>query len=311
MSMNFEKIAIVGAGAVGSFYGANLARVGRDAALLLRSELEAVRKNGIVVRERKDEWHVGPERIRACGSAEEIGPVDLVLITLKTTGNEALRDMLPPLLRANTVVATLQNGLGNEEFVAGIVGERRVVGGICFIAVVRGGAGELVGFSTPGTLTLGEFRGAAVERTRAIAELMSGAGIPSRAVDDLGEARWRKLIWNIPFNGVSIAAGGVTTDVICGSEKLTAEVRGLMDEVVAAAAAFGYVIPQEFCEQQYLVTTKMGAYKPSSLVDCLAGRAVEVEAIWGEALRRAQAAGVKVPRLEKLYGELLRVAKRE
>ncbi len=125
-----------------------------------------------------------------------------------------------------------------------------------------------------------------------------------RVTDDLMEARWRKLVWNVPFNGLSVAHN-LTTDHICADPKLAAEVRELMREVQHAAAAFGYLIPQDFLEQQFSVTPPMGAYRPSSLVDFRAGREVEVEAIWGEPLRRARAKGVAVPRLAELY-EVLR-----
>jgi 2-dehydropantoate 2-reductase len=124
------------------------------------------------------------------------------------------------------------------------------------------------------------------------------------AVDNLHAARWRKLVWNVPFNGLAIAAGGVATDVLCADPALLTEARALMDEVVAAAAAHGVVIPESFVEGQIKVTPPMGPYKPSSLIDYLAGREVEVEPIWGEPTRRAQAAGVSVPRMTLLYALL-------
>jgi 2-dehydropantoate 2-reductase len=135
-------------------------------------------------------------------------------------------------------------------------------------------------------------------------ELSRRAGVKCNAVDDLAEARWRKLVWNVPYNGLTIAAGGITTDRILASPEWKREVRALIDEVVRAAAKFGYVITADFITEQFAHTRRMGAYQPSSLVDYLAGRAVEVEAIWGEPLRRAQAAGVAMPHLGKLYGQL-------
>jgi len=123
-------------------------------------------------------------------------------------------------------------------------------------------------------------------------------------VEHLDEARWRKLVWNIPFNGLAIAAGGLTTDRICADPRLATRVRELMAEVQRAAAAFGHVIADEFLQRQFEVTPAMGAYQPSSLVDFRAGREVEVEAIWGEPLRRAQRAGVAMPALAALYAGL-------
>ncbi|HEX2852910.1 MAG TPA: 2-dehydropantoate 2-reductase [Opitutaceae bacterium] len=302
---SFSSIAIVGAGALGSYYGARLALAGSDVRFLLRSDLAAVRERGLTLREKDGTRHLAP--VAAFATTGEIGPVDLVLITLKTTANAELARLLPPLLKRDTVVVTLQNGLGNEERVASLVGAERVLGGLCFIAVTRSAPGELTGFHTPGSLTLGEFGRPAQERTRAIASLLVGAGVNCTAVNNLMEARWRKLVWNVPFNGLSIAGGGITTDKILANPVLAVEVRALMDEIASAARSFGYEIPEAFIQGQIDVTPPMGAYQPSSLVDFLAGREVEIEAIWGEPLRRAQAAGIAMPRLAELYATLKRV----
>jgi 2-dehydropantoate 2-reductase len=301
------SFAIVGAGAIGSYYGARLALVGADVRFLMRGDLAHVRAHGLTLRERDATRRLEP--VVAFGSAAEIGPVDVVLVTLKTTSNASLASLLPPLLGRETMVVTLQNGLGNEELIASLVGSGRVLGGLCFIAVTREAPGELVGYHTPGAVTLGEFGRPAGERTRQLAEWFQRAGVNCRAVDNLAEARWRKLIWNVPFNGLAVAAGGITTDKILADPVLAGEVRALMDEVAHAARHFGYDVPEEFIQQQINLTPPMGAYKPSSLVDFLAGREVEVEAIWGEPLRRAQAAGLPMPRLAQLYDRLRRATK--
>jgi 2-dehydropantoate 2-reductase len=300
----FSSIAIVGAGAIGSYYGTRLALAGHDLRFLLRSDLAAVRSHGITLREKDASRHL--ERVAAFGRAEEIGPVDLVVVALKTTANVALPALLPPLLHADTAVLTLQNGLGNEEFIAGIVGGERVLGGLCYIGVTREAPGVIVGYHTPGRMTFGEFGRPAGARVRAVADWFAGIGVGVRVLDNLVEARWQKLVWNVPFNGLAIAGGGVTTDRILGTPELAAQVRPLMDEIAAAARHFGYEVSENFIQSQIDVTPGMGAYQPSSLVDFLAGREVEVEAIWGEPLRRAEAAGVPMPRLAALYAALRR-----
>lgn len=301
------SIAIVGAGALGGYYGTRLALAGNDVRFLLRSDLAPVRAEGITLRERDGIRRL--ERVAAFATTTEIGPVDVVLVTLKTTQHAALTGLLPPLLGADTLVVTLQNGLGNEERIAAQAGAERVLGGLCFIAVTREKPGELIGYHTPGALTLGEFGRPAAERTRWLAGLFQHAGVDCRAVDDLREARWRKLVWNIPFNGLAIAAGGITTDRILAEPTLAAEVRALMEEIAGAARRFGYDFSPEFLQSQIDITPPMGAYKPSSLVDYLAGREVEVEAIWGEPLRQAQAAGIPMPRLAALYARLCELTK--
>jgi 2-dehydropantoate 2-reductase len=299
------SIAIVGAGAIGSYYGVRLALAGVDVRFLSRRDLAHVRTHGFTLREKDATRRL--ESVAAFGSTAEIGPVDVVLITLKTTANGSLPALLPPLLGAHTMVVTLQNGLGNEELVAALVGADRVLGGLCFIAVTREGPGELVGYYTPGAVTLGEFGRPAAARTGALANLFQRGGVNCRAVDRLAEARWRKLVWNVPFNGLAIAAGGITTDKILSDVPLAREVRALMEEVAGAARHFGYEVTEAFIQQQIDLTPPMGPYKPSSLVDFLAGREVEVEAIWGEPLRRAQAAGLSMPRLARLYAQLRRL----
>jgi 2-dehydropantoate 2-reductase len=168
---------------------------------------------------------------------------------------------------------------------------------------VREAPGEIRIF-TPGYVTLSEYGRPVSERVRRLVTLFQRAGVKCEAVENLAEARWRKLVWNIPFNGLTIAAGGVPTDRILATPELEREARALIDEVIAAAAKFGHVIPADFIEQQFAHTRRMGAYQPSSLVDYLTGREVEVEAIWGEPLRRAQVAGATLPHLEKLYTRL-------
>jgi 2-dehydropantoate 2-reductase len=157
----------------------------------------------------------------------------------------------------------------------------------------------------PGSVTIGEFGRPPAARTHALAGLFREARVKVQVVENLLEARWRKLVWNIPFNGLSIAEGGITTDRICADARLAGEVRALMREVQRAAAGHGFTISGEFLDKQYAATPPMGPYQPSSLVDFLAGREVEVEAIWGEPLRRARSLGVAVPRLESLYSRLL------
>lgn len=298
------RIAILGAGAIGLFYGARLALAGKDVRFLARSDVAAIRERGILLKVGGREERLQPAA--AFARAEEIGPVDLVVLTLKATANAELAHLLPPLLGPQTLVLTLQNGLGSEDTVAQWVDRDRILGGLCYIACMRLAPAEVTCLHA-GSITLGEAKGPARERTREIAALFETAGVRCRAVDDLNAARWRKLVWNVPFNGLSIAAGGVTTDVLCADPNLRAEVHALMREVQSAARTLGIDIPDDFLRQQYDVTPPLGPYRPSSLVDFLAGRPLEIEAIWGEPLRRARAAGVEMPRLALLDALLRRI----
>jgi 2-dehydropantoate 2-reductase len=178
-----------------------------------------------------------------------------------------------------------------------------VIGGLAFIATNRTAPGEVTCFQ-PGSLTLGEFSGPPSPRTHALAGQLNEAGVKTRVAESLDSARWHKLVWNVPFNGLTIAAGCVPTNIICSDPALAAEARALMVDIQRGAAALGHSIADDFLRKQFDVTPPMGAYRPSSLVDFLAGRDVEIEPIWGEPLRRAQAAGAGVPRLALLYALL-------
>jgi 2-dehydropantoate 2-reductase len=292
------RIAIVGSGALGCYYGARLAKAGADVHFLVRTGRAAIMARGIRVKTPTERIHLRKAQTHA--SAEDIGPCDLVIVSVKATANDALKKILPPLVGPDTLVLTLQNGLGVEEPVAEVVGGEHVLGAICFVGVMRTAPG-VVECSFPGLIMLGEFGRPAQPRTREVAKLFEAAGVKCQAQDNLEELRWKKLVWNVPFNGLAIAAGGVTTDVLMADEGLRTLARRLMEEIVEAAAKFGHEIPRSFIDLQFDRTARLGKYRPSSLIDFQEGRPIEIEEVWGEPMRRAKKVGVPVPRLEMLY----------
>ncbi|MFI5337776.1 MAG: 2-dehydropantoate 2-reductase [Opitutales bacterium] len=298
------RIAVIGSGALGCYYGARFAKAGEDVHFLVRSGRAAVMARGVKLKTPTERIHI--KKPQVYGTSEEIGPCDLVVVALKATANDQLKKLLPPLIRPGTVVLTLQNGLGVEEPVAEVVGAENVMGAICFVGCMRTAPG-VVDCSFPGLVLVGEFGRPAADRTHAVAALFAKAGVKCEAQNNLEELRWRKLVWNVPFNGLAIAAGGITTDVIVADEGLRLLARRLMEEIVEAAAKFGHVIPRTFVDIQFERTAKMGRYRPSSLIDFEEGRGVELEEIWGEPVRRARTQGVPVPRLEMLYWLLKRL----
>ncbi|MEO6992041.1 MAG: 2-dehydropantoate 2-reductase [Lacunisphaera sp.] len=292
------RVAIIGSGALGCYYGARLAKSGCDVHFLVRSGRAAITARGIRIKTPTERIQV--KKVRAYATTAEIGPVDLVIVALKATANDMLAKLLPPLMGEKTLVLTLQNGLGVEEPVAKVVGAEQVLGAICFIGCMRRGPG-IVDCSFPGLIMIGEFGRPAGARTRQVARLFERAGVKCDAQENLEELRWKKLVWNVPFNGLAIAGGGLTTDILIADEGLRTLARRLMEEVVEAAAKFGHVIPRAFLDQQFERTVKLGKYSPSSLIDFREGRSIELEEIWGEPVRRAKSVGVPVPRLEMLY----------
>ena len=299
------RIAVVGTGAVGGYYGAKLAYYGRDVHFLIRSEAEraVVRRFGIQIKSKQGNFRVA--KVRAYSATSGIGPCDLVLIALKATANSALSDLLPPLLGPGTLLLTLQNGLGNEEFLAERFGAERVLGGLCFVCLNKTAPG-VIEHQGHGNIALGEFGGYPLPRTHDIAWEFKRCGVTARVVANLAEARWRKLVWNIPFNGITVLATAqqgpgrspVSTAEVLRDNSLAYLARRLMDEVIAAARKLGHSIPCDYADLQFKRTAEMGAYLPSTLLDYLAGRAIELEAIWGEPYRQAFNAGAEVGRLE-------------
>jgi len=299
------KISVVGSGAVGCYYGGMLAHAGCDVHFLMRSDLAAVQKRGLTIKTRGDSIHV-PVRPKA--TSKEIGPCDMVLIALKATANAALDQSIPPLLHEHTALVTLQNGLGNEEYLAERWGKERVAGALCFVCLNRTAPAEVTHFDH-GSISIGEFGRAISPRVEALVQAFVSAGIDAKAVDDLVCERWRKLVWNVPFNGLAVATNGANVADILGDDALRTEARALMDDVREGAGRLGYDISAEFADFQIERSWSMGPYKPSSVIDWEAGRPVEVEAIWGEPLRQGRKAGAQMPRLGLLYALLKRLAK--
>jgi 2-dehydropantoate 2-reductase len=302
----FRSIAVVGSGSIGLYYGAKLAAAGHDVRFLMRSGYEEARRDGVrIFSPNTGDVHLkDPPVFR---TPEEIGPVDLVLIAVKATSNAVLPALLPPLLHSQTALLTLQNGLGGEEFLADHFGAERVMGGLCFVCLTRRTPASVDHKST-GMISIGEFGRPPLPRTHEIVGALEAAGIRSVVAENLASERWRKLSWNIPFNGLAVADGGKTTDQILDDPELHAACRALMEEVITTANALGHPIEKEFVDFQIERTRPMGPYQPSTLVDWLAGNELEIEPIWGEPLRQARQAGLAMPHLENLYARLRELA---
>jgi 2-dehydropantoate 2-reductase len=315
------KIAIVGCGAVGSFYGAKLCRIGQDVHFLLRSDYDAVRQRGVTVRSIEGDFHVQPKCAR---TPDEIGVCDVVLIGLKTTANDQFPKLLPPLVGPQTAVATLQNGLGNTEQLARLFSPEQILSGLCFVCLNRVKPG-VIHHMEYGMIVLGEFQRRAGARTQELAAMFRDASVPCKVTDNLAQAQWEKLVWNIPFNGLGVAGAAghdalitrhsplatrhslgpvLTTDKLLADPRWEKLLRDLMLEVIAAADGLGFEIPVAFAENQIERTRTMGAYKASTLLDFELGRPLELQSMFLEPLRRAQKAGVPVPRLAALCAVL-------
>ena len=309
------KIAVVGCGALGSYYGARLARDGQDVHFLLRSDYDVVRQRGVTVRSPEGDFNVRP---RCAKTPVDIGPADLVLIGLKTTANDQFVALLPPLVGLHTAILTLQNGLGNEEQLAALFPSEQILGGLCFVCLNRIEPGVIQHIGH-GRIVLGEFQRWPEPRTHDLASMIRHSGVPCEVTDNLARAHWEKLVWNIPFNGLGVASSAgleamqrgevnselprqpcLTTDRLLNDPAWHSLVRELMLEIVHVASALGLKISEDIVETQIERTRPMGAYRASTLIDFDRGQPLELTSLFLEPLRQAQAAGVSTPRLAAL-----------
>lgn len=296
---NRPTLCVVGAGAVGGYYGARLAQRGNDVHFLLRGDFGAVRQNGWNIQSCAGDFSLAPGSFGIADDARKLPPADLVIVTLKTTANDQFESLISPLLKHDTAILTLQNGLGNEEQLAGLFGRERVLGGMAFTCINRVGPGKIHHIAE-GWIRLGEFGGGPSARADGIAKLFNDAGIDCKVLDSLLRGRWEKLSWNVPFNGLG-AALDWTTDRVIATEAGVAMVTSLIEEVKTAAAALGVKLPDDIARRQVDKTRPMGPYQSSMQIDRREGRPMEVEAILGQPLRHGEAAGVAMPNLRALY----------
>lgn len=315
------KIAVVGCGAVGSYYGARLCCDGQDVHFLLRSDYEVVRSQGVSIRSPAGDFNVRPHCSK---TPTEIGVCDLVIVALKTTANEQLPRLLPPLVGPRTAIVTLQNGLGNEEQLARLFPAEQILGGLCFVCLNRLAPG-VIHHLDHGLIVLGEFQRRPEPRTLELAAMFRHAGVPCQVTENLARAHWEKLAWNIPFNGLGVAGAAgldallnpqsaicnlqslgpcLTTDQLLADPRWESLVRELMSEVINAGRALGFNLADGLPEELISRTRTMGAYKASTLLDFDQGRPLEREGLFLEPWRRAQRVGTATPRLTALCAVL-------
>ncbi len=297
------RIGVIGSGALGLYYGALLQRAGHDLHFLLRRDHQAITTAGLTVTSPRGDFRLAA--VHGYKTSREIGPVDLVLVGLKTYANPLLVDLVRPLVGPETVLLTLQNGLGNEELLAAAFGSERVVGGVAFLCCNRGEPGT-VHHLDQGSVRLAEFCNGLSPRVERLAKLFNQAEIPCEACPDLQRIRWEKLVWNIPFNGLC-ALTGLATDRQLGCTETLKLIKGMMQEVVAAANRQQLSQPIDgaaFIDHLIGITLKMGAYRPSMMIDRQQNQPLELEAIYAIPLQRATEVAAPMPQVAMLHALL-------
>jgi 2-dehydropantoate 2-reductase len=302
MSNRNRNYAIVGTGALGGFYGARLQKAGLEVNFLLRSDYERVKKHGLIVDSPEGDFTL--PRVRAFHDVHKMPKCDVVIVALKTTQNHLLPNLLPPLLKDDGVVLVLQNGLNNEPEVAKIVGTERVIGGLCFLCSYKVGPGHICHLDY-GTITLGEYAKnyqpiGITNRLHQIAIDFKRAHIPIKMSEDLLLSRWKKLVWNIPYNALSVVLDARTDELMANPDTLIL-VEQIMREVVAGAKSCDRIIQDDFIQHMLDYTHKMKPYRTSMKIDYDESRPLEIEAILGNPIRVAEQAGIKLPQIGVLY----------
>lgn len=290
---------------MGGFYGALLQKAGHDVNFLLHRDFSHVLANGLNIESCNGDFKL--PAVRAYNAPPKMPPSDIVIVALKTTANRALPAILPHLVREDTAVITLQNGLGSEDEIADIVGADNVFGGLCFLCANKIAPGHIRHLDY-GLITVGEYRAdgapaGTTQRLARIGDTLEKAGIPIRLVDDLAQARWKKLVWNIPFNGMSVLHNTLT-DTLIRTPETRDRCLEMMHEVSRAAAACARPIEDSFIEKMMKDTEKMKPYAPSMKLDNDRGNPMEIESIYGNPIRAAKARGIDMPETEKLYHQL-------
>lgn len=308
---NKRNIAIIGTGAVGGYYGALLQQSGAPMHYLLHRDYDYVKQHGLQISSPRGDIRL--PNVMAYKTPDDMPPCDLVIVALKTTANAILDHVLPKVLAPGGVVLTLQNGLGPDDYISGIVGPESVLGGLCFLCANKVSAGTIEHVDY-GLITLGEYQtdgtpGGITTRLKDVGSFLDHAGIETQMIPDLLAARWRKLVWNVPFNGLSVVYDCLT-DVLVKKPETRALSRRLMEEVATASEVCARPIEDAFLEKMMQHTDKMRPYAPSMKLDYEAGRPMEIESIYGNAIRAAKRAGVEMPETEKLYQQLQEMQRR-
>lgn len=305
LNVSARTYAIIGTGALGGYYGGLLARAGIDVHFLLRSDYQHVRQHGLVI-DAKDGNFTLP-KVNAYHNPADIPHCDVVVLALKTTQNHLLPSLLPPVTGNNTTVLVLQNGLGVEDQAAAVVGPDRVVGGLCFLCSNKLSPGHIQHLDY-GQITLADYNldgtpAGVTNRIKTIAADLESASITVRLSRDLSKSRWKKLVWNIPFNGLSVVLDA-TTDQIMADPHAHALARSLMLETVQAADAAGHPIDHDIIQIMLDQTANMLPYRTSMKLDYDHHRPLETQAIVNAPLQAAKNAGLESPRIETLLAQL-------
>lgn len=292
------KILVMGAGAVGAYFGARLQQAGEDVVYCARGEnLRAMQQRGIEITSICGDLKLP---VNATGEPRQFAPYDLILFCVKVYDTEAAAAAIKGCLAPQGAVMTLQNGIENESRLSELFGAGSVMGGNARIGTELAAPGTIE-HRTGGTIEFGELDGRITERANAIAETMRRAGIFGELSTNIRASRWDKLMWNAAFNTVTTLTHQTVGGVLDDAEG-AALIRSLMEEVRATAAAEGVALSAERIDQVLAHSNRnLRPVRTSTLQDRQRGKPLEVEALIGVVVRTARRHGIKAPISETIY----------
>ncbi len=292
------KVLIIGTGAIGAFYGALLAKAGAEVAVVCRSDYEQVKQHGFSINSHTlGTWTFTPSNVLK-SAADYQGTADYVLLCTKVVPSVDRVALIRQAVSADTAIVFIQNGVDIEQEIVAAFPDNEIISGLAYICCNRTGKGEILHLAY-GRLALGNLPGFVSDKTSYLCELFTQSGIECITTENIVTERWKKCVWNAPFNPLSVLSGGLPTLAILQSQE--AFVRSIMQEVCCIAKAVGHQLPDNIADVNIENTYKMPPYKTSMLLDYENSHPMETEAIIGNAVRAAKREGIKTPYLESVY----------
>ena len=294
------KYAIIGTGAIGGFYGARLDKAGFEVHFLLHTDYQYVVDHGLTIDSCDGNFTLPSPKVY--DSTSEMPQCDVVIVALKTTQNHLLPSLLPPLLKPDTIILLIQNGIGVEADVQQLFPSQPIAAGMAFICSAKAGPGH-INHQFYGNINIGNYSCHNPQRYGQMLADFRAAGIGAADVEYL-EARWKKAVWNMPFNGMTVALN-TTTNRLLSCESTHRLIYDQMLEVIGAAQAFGVKnLDTRFADKMIANTIKMPPYSPSMKLDFDFHRPMEINYLYTRPIAEAHAAGFAMPKLEMLEAEL-------
>jgi 2-dehydropantoate 2-reductase len=294
------RYGVIGTGAIGGYYGARLAQSGQEVHFLLHKDYDYVKEHGLQVDSCNGSFHLDePHVYRQTGDMPQC---DVVLVCLKSVNNHLLRELLPPLLQPATLVVLIQNGIGVEQDVAQMFPGLRLAAGLAFICSAKTEPGR-IDHQCYGQINLGNYSCDDPALVEQVVADFNAAGVKAGLVE-YQEARWKKAVWNMPFNGMTVALN-TQTNLLLQHEATRQLIREQMLEVIGAAQHLGVKnIDASFAEKMIKMTDEMTPYSPSMKLDFDFHRPMEIHYLYTRPLQIAREAGFRMPKLEMLEAEL-------